>query len=257
MPPGIRRASAVLGSLRSMFGDPDGEGLGKDPVCHPHGTEQRTISTCHRRMHGHTYVLLWPGEDWVLENDPYGANLCQVLPQLDVCMAIHMFRICLLCSGLSSMSRASPSAPSCSHTPTYAWPYIRSATDLRKAGPPSLIRSDPPFAKCYHSLMYVWPYIRSTATLQRPPSRTLSFMPCTMFPARLAHLSGHGKARGRSALEERFHERALVEHLQMVHTLTHPEVLDGDAELVADADGHAALGGPIDLGERQCGDVGS
>src|SRR5690606_24095772 len=57
-------------------------------------------------------------------------------------------------------------------------------------------------------------------------------------------------------LEQRVHERVPVEHLQVFDALAHPEVLDGDVELVADADGHAALGRAVDLGEGQRGDVG-
>src|SRR5512139_3271053 len=54
--------------------------------------------------------------------------------------------------------------------------------------------------------------------------------------------------------EEGIHELRRVERAQVGHLLAHADVSDRDAELVGDADHDAALGGPVELGERDARD---
>ena len=51
-------------------------------------------------------------------------------------------------------------------------------------------------------------------------------------------------------------KRPAVENLQLVDALAYADVADGDFELVADAEGHAAFGRTVEFGEGEAGDGG-
>src|SRR6267143_3254025 len=59
----------------------------------------------------------------------------------------------------------------------------------------------------------------------------------------------------RLPFEERDDELVRVELLEVRHLLAHAHVPDRDLERVADADDHAALGRPVQLGEDESGDA--
>jgi len=63
--------------------------------------------------------------------------------------------------------------------------------------------------------------------------------------------------RGRLiASEQGLHKGGFIEHLQVFYPFADPEVLDGNAELITDADGHAALGRAVKLGEHKGRNIG-
>ena len=57
----------------------------------------------------------------------------------------------------------------------------------------------------------------------------------------------------RSLLEQRIHELVGVERLDVVGLLAEADELDGQVNLVAHADDDAALGGAVELGEKEIG----
>ena len=79
------------------------------------------------------------------------------------------------------------------------------------------------------------------------------------FEIRALGVAGHifiVHSHGCPLFEQRIHKGLPVEDLQVVYAFTDTDVLDRDLELVGDADDDAALGGAVELGQREGVDLG-
>src|SRR3954470_4238614 len=89
----------------------------------------------------------------------------------------------------------------------------------------------------------------ATAGEATTENATLAITPRTATPTRIS-----GSRLGRIA-EQRVDERLGLEGCEVVGTFAQPDQLDRDSQLALDGDDDAALGGAVELGQHDAGDV--